>query len=107
MPASMLVSINLDSYNKLPQDIQAILLDEGLKAQTRANAFMVQRYTTNIPALEKMGMIVYKLPKAERDIWKAKVQPYDDQLFAAMDPAFAAKVKAVADQVNAQYPYPN
>jgi TRAP-type transport system periplasmic protein len=107
MPASMLVSINLDSYNKLPKDVQAILVEEGLKAQTVANAFMVKRYSDNLPQLEKFGMTVYKLPKAERDIWKAKVQPYADSLFAAMDPGFAAKVKATAEDVNSKYPYPN
>jgi TRAP-type transport system periplasmic protein len=107
MPAAMLVSINLDSYNKLPADVQKILLEEGLKTQLSANAYMVKKYADNIPALEKMGMTVYKLPKAERDIWKAKVQPYVDQLFSQMDPTFAAKVKSIADDANSKYPYPN
>jgi TRAP-type C4-dicarboxylate transport system substrate-binding protein len=107
MPAAMLVSINLDAYNKLPKDVQAILVEEGLKAQINANDFMVKRYASNLPALEKFGMTVYKLPKAERDSWKAQVQPYIDELFSQMDPTFAAKVKSIANEANAKYPYPN
>jgi len=105
MPASMLVTINKDAWNKLSKEAQDILVDEGLKAQVRANDFMVKRYVSNIPELEKNGMTVYYLPKAERDAWAAKVQPYVDELFKAMDPDFATKLKGIAVDVNSKYAY--
>lgn len=105
MPASLLVTINKDAWNKLSKEAQDILVDEGLKTQIRANDFMVKRYATNIPELEKFGMTVYYLPKAERDVWAAKVQPYVDDLFKQMDPDFAAKLKSIAADVNSKYAY--
>ncbi len=105
IPASLMVSINMDAYNKMPADIQKILVDAGLKAQKDTNAFFVNVAQENTKTLTGMGLTVYTLPKAERDTWKKTLQPYVDTLMKAMGDDFSSKLKKIADDANAQNPY--
>jgi len=57
-----------------------------------------------IQLFKKMGIDVYILPKDERARWAQLVQPYiNEQLNGLGD--FGQQIKAIADKVNAQYPY--
>ena len=105
IPASLMVAVNLDTFNKMPKDIQAIFVEEGLKAQKRTNDFFVNISEENPKTLKDMGLEVYNLPKAERDKWAKMLQPYCDSIFESMGPEFSAKLKKIADEKNAQYPY--
>jgi TRAP-type C4-dicarboxylate transport system substrate-binding protein len=105
IPASLMVSINLDAYNKMPKDIQKILLDCGLTAQKNTNAFFVNVAKENTTTLTNAGLKVYVLPKAERDIWAAKVKPYVDELLNNMGADTGAKFKAISAEANASNPY--
>ena len=105
IPASLMVAVNLDTFNKMPKDIQAIFVEEGLKAQKRTNDFFVNISEENPKTLKDMGLEVYNLPKAERDKWAKTLQPYCDSIFKSMGPEFSAKLKKIADEKNAQYPY--
>lgn len=104
-PAAVAVAINQDVYNKMPKKIQDLIVKLGKKAQTDTNAFFVNVYMDNYKTLASLGITVYSLPPAERDTWKAKLQPYCDELYKAMDPTFAAKLKEIGTALDKKYPY--
>jgi len=104
IPASLCVTINMDTWNSLPKDIQDILLDEGEKFQRSANDFFIAMYDENNQALAGYGIEVYVLPKAERDKWREAVWPVSQQLIADMGD-FGQEVLQVGETVNSQYPY--
>jgi len=104
VPAAVATSVNLDVLNKMPKDVQDILIDEGkklitLSAETTLTDFY--DYQEQLAA----NMEVYYLPKAERERWKETVRPVIDSLLAEMGD-FAQRVRQTADEANAKYPYP-
>ncbi|HEX7475053.1 MAG TPA: TRAP transporter substrate-binding protein DctP [Dehalococcoidales bacterium] len=105
IPAAIMISINVDTYKAMPQDLQTAIVQTGLQAQTDANTFFIATDKTNNDTLTGMGINVYALPKDERDRWMKMVKPASDSLLQAMPADFAAQVKAAADQVNASNPY--
>jgi TRAP-type C4-dicarboxylate transport system substrate-binding protein len=105
IPASLIIAVNMDAFKKMPKDIQNILVDVGKQQQKETNDFFIGVAQKNTKTLTDMGLEVYALPKAERDQWAKKLQPYCDSLFKAMGPEFSAKVKKIAAEANAKYPY--
>ena len=102
--ASAATTINLDVWNEMPADIQAIISEEALIAEEEIQRLTVEIYYSY---LEEMGanMTVYNLPAAERAVWQAELQPVVDEMLAKMGD-FANEVKSTADAANAKYPYP-
>lgn len=105
IPASLMVAVNMDTYKKMPKDIQEIFIEEGLRAQKVTNDYFISVAKENPKTLKELGLEVYNLPKEERDKWSKTLQPYCDELFGKMDPEFSAKVKKIAAEQNAKYPY--
>ena len=105
IPASLMVAVNMDAYKKMPKDIQDIFVEEGLRAQKVTNDYFLSVAKENPKTLKELGLKVYNLPKEERDKWAKTLQPYCDELFDKMEPEFAAKVKKIAAEMNAKYPY--
>ena len=105
IPASIMIVINMDVYNKMPADQQQVLLDAGAVQSQEFNDLMISMDKSNTTKLQELGIEVYDLPKAERDKWADMVKPYCDSLFEKMPADFSAQVKAIAAKVNAQYPY--
>jgi TRAP-type C4-dicarboxylate transport system substrate-binding protein len=103
-PASAALTINLDVWNKMPKDVQDIIIDEANKAEATVNQITKDTYYSYLDTLSK-NMTVYNLPKADRDKWKALVAPIDDDLLSKMGD-FANDVRKTADEANAKYPYP-
>jgi TRAP-type C4-dicarboxylate transport system substrate-binding protein len=103
-PASAVLTINLDVWNKMPKDVQDIITDEAQKAQVTVNQITEDTYYSYLDQLTQ-NMEVYNLPKAERDKWKALAAPIDDELLDQMGD-FADEVRRTADEANAKYPYP-
>ena len=97
-------TINSDVYNKMPADVQAALAEElSATAKTITDNYINKFYELQ-PELETLGVEYYFLPAAERDKWKALAYPGTlDALAKAGD--VGAKVKAVADEANAKFPY--
>jgi len=91
--------INLDAFNKMPKDVQNILIEEAWKAADKMAAVHIQAESEDKALLEGMGMDVYVLPKAERDKWVAAVKPYVDQKLADLGD-FGKKLKEIADKAN-------
>jgi TRAP-type C4-dicarboxylate transport system substrate-binding protein len=104
-PASIGAWINLDVYNGMPDDVKAIFDKCGQDAQAAINANMITLYHQNYDQMANLGMTVYPLPSSERDTWAVKLQPYDDELLGAVDPATADQVRQATQQLDQQYPY--
>jgi TRAP-type C4-dicarboxylate transport system substrate-binding protein len=102
--ATVMASVNLDMYNSLPEDIQAILLEEGLEMGREVGDASLKREEETPNQLAELGMEIYVLDKAERDRWQELIRPYNESLIAGMG-EFGQKVVQVADQVNSEYPY--
>lgn len=98
------VSINLDIYNAMPQDIKDILLEEMGKAAADLSELFVNSVNTLREPLEAEGLQFYFLPLEERERWKAMVYPGS---LAALEGAgeIGAKLKAIIDEANAMFPY--
>jgi len=96
--------INLDTWNKLPKDIQQIIFDEAQAASLRMQAQQIkEREETDLDTVVKSGVNVYDLPKAEYERWKAALAPYVNKRLAEMGD-FGVKSKAIYDKVNAEFP---
>jgi TRAP-type C4-dicarboxylate transport system substrate-binding protein len=102
--ATVTASVNLDMYNSLPKDIQAILLEEGLEMGQEVGNASLKREEETPNQLAEFGMEIYVLPKAERDRWQELIRPYNDELIAGMGD-FGQRLVQIADQVNSEYPY--
>jgi TRAP-type C4-dicarboxylate transport system substrate-binding protein len=102
--ASAVTTINMDTWNKLPKDIQDIILDEAKTAEAEINRLTLKIYYTYLDELNK-NMEVYNLPKAEREKWQAALQPVVDEMYEKMG-SFADQVKKTAEDANNKYPYP-
>jgi TRAP-type C4-dicarboxylate transport system substrate-binding protein len=104
VPTSHGYTINLDVWNAMPERIQDILLEETKRAAGEYNEVNIQFAEVDHPAqLKALGVDIYTLPKAERDRWKAAVQPYLDEQLAALG-EFGQELKQIADEINRQYP---
>jgi TRAP-type C4-dicarboxylate transport system substrate-binding protein len=104
-PANCVVAINQDAYNKMPKDMQDLLMAAGKRAQADTDKFFVNAYWKNYTTLASSGVSIYILPKAERDLWAQKIQPYCDELYSKMDPDFAKKLKDIGTKLDKSYPY--
>jgi len=102
--ASAATTVNLDVWNKMPKDIQDIILEEAEIAQEEIQRITVETFYSYTKTLTE-NMEVYNLPAAERAVWQAQLQPLVDDMLAKMGD-FAAEVKKTADEANAKYPYP-
>jgi TRAP-type C4-dicarboxylate transport system substrate-binding protein len=104
-PASIVIAVNLDVYNDMPKDIQELVVKLGKEAQASTNEFFIDVYFKNYDTMDDLGITVYRLPKAERDVWAEKLDPYAEELFAEMDPDMAKKIRTIAEDLDKKYPY--
>lgn len=105
VPTFMTATINLDVWNSLPKDIQDLLMEEHLTLADTLNEIFIGLVYSHPDTLASRGMEVYYLPQAERDRWKAALQPYVDSQLDLMGDEFVTELMQVVDEVNAQYPY--
>lgn len=102
--SAKLTTINLDVWNKLPKDIQDIILDEAAICTQASNDITEQVYQQYIDKLTG-NIELYFLPKAEREVWQEKVKPLVDTIVSEMGD-FGQQVVKAAEKSNAKYPYP-
>jgi TRAP-type C4-dicarboxylate transport system substrate-binding protein len=96
-------SINLDSWDKLPDDVQDILVEEAKKTSDEIDQWLVGEWEADFDRLEEAGVEVYHVPQSEIDKWKAACQPYfDEQLEILGD--FGEEVMDIAEEANKKYP---
>jgi TRAP-type C4-dicarboxylate transport system substrate-binding protein len=98
------ININLDIYNKMPQNIKEMLNTDMSKLAQDICQYNLTLANNLVPELTKAGLQYYNLPAAERDRWKALAYPGTLAALAKFGDV-GAQVKQVADAANAKYPY--
>ena len=101
--ASHGISINSKVWKKMPQNIQAIMLDEAEKASKIISDKEMNFFEEEIAGLASAGVQVYTVPNAERDRWKETVQSYIDKQLSTMGD-IGQKVLAIAQEANSKFP---
>lgn len=96
-------TINLDTWNEMPKDVQDILLEEAWKFSDEMSAYQIEMAIKDKDTLASLGMTIYELPKAERDRWKEAVRPYVDDKLASLG-EFGTKIRQIAEEANAANP---
>ncbi|MBK8082468.1 MAG: TRAP transporter substrate-binding protein [Devosia sp.] len=101
-------TMNLDSYNRLPDDLKAIIdANSGLETSREFGRVMDQGDAVGLRIATEAGNNIVQLDEAETARWQAAAQPTIDQWFADMKaigvdgPAlYAAAQAAVAAESN-------
>ncbi len=84
---------NMDAWNKLPKDIQEIMLDEGRKVARGWAEYLDTEEEKAIATLAEKGVEVYRLPPAERQRWMEATAPlWDAYVKESGDPETAQKL---------------
>jgi len=91
--------INLDSFNEMPKDVQEILIEEAWKVSEEMSAIHIQAENEDKEILISLGMEVYDLPEAERNIWKEAVKSYVDDKLASLGD-FGDELREIAEKAN-------
>lgn len=105
IPATHGYTINMDVWNKMPQNIKDILADETSKSATTLNGVFDALRNDTMTKIKGLGVDVYVVPAAERDKWKAILNPYVTSQLQKMGDN-GTKIKKIADDMNAKYPNP-
>ncbi len=101
-------TMNLDSYNRLPDDLKAVIdANSGLEVSREFGRVMDQGDAVGLKIATEAGNTIVQLDEAETARWQAAAQPTIDQWFADMKaigldgPAlYAAAQAAVAAESN-------
>jgi len=101
-----LYSININSgvYDAMPQDIKDILNEEMSALAADISQKYVTLFYDLVDDLEAEGVVYYYLPTAERDRWKDLAYPGTLAMLEEFGDV-GAKIKQIADEANAKYPY--
>ena len=97
-------SINMKVWEKMPERIKDILIDEAPKAARKMHSEFLRLHGEDIENLKMKGIKVHLIPSEERAAWAEKLQPYIEKEISAMG-VFGQKIKMIADEVNFKYPY--
>jgi TRAP-type C4-dicarboxylate transport system substrate-binding protein len=98
------ININLDVYNKMPQNIKDALNEEMGQVANSVSQKFVTKFYDYIPELTKNGVQTYFLPTAERDRWKQLAYPGTLATLEKFGDV-GKKIQQIADEANAKYPY--
>jgi TRAP-type C4-dicarboxylate transport system substrate-binding protein len=104
IPTAMTFAVNLDVFNKIPKDVQDILVEEHMKTGKILNDIFVPLTREHLGTLSSHGVEVITPPEEERNKWRDVLSPYTEEALNTVGD-FGVRVKAVADEVNAEYPY--
>lgn len=97
-------SINLDVYNKMPDNIKKILQEEAEKSVDWMHETMLKLDADDLKKIKEKNVTVYTVPADERAKWVKALTPYKEKQFSSFG-ELGAKVKAIADEANKKFPY--
>lgn len=105
IPASLMITINLDAWNSLSKDAQDILVEEfHLLEGEKSEAHTVEGETAPGVLADEFGMEVYYLDEAERAVWSEMLRPYREQVVADLG-EFGQELMQIAEEANSKFPY--
>jgi tripartite ATP-independent transporter DctP family solute receptor len=79
MWGAMNLIINENLFQKLPEDIQKVIIEAGREAIDYANQFAIEDQEKATTWLEEQGMVFYELTEEERGKFKEALLPVDAQ----------------------------
>jgi TRAP-type C4-dicarboxylate transport system substrate-binding protein len=103
IPTFLGYNINLDVWNKMPKNVQDILVEEAWTAAGQMNDAHIKAETEDKDILIGKGMEVYDVPAAERDAWRQAVAPYVNKKLTDMGD-FGTQMQNIADKANSANP---
>ena len=81
-----LVIMNLDSWNKLPPDVQKVFDDLSLWATERVRQVAeMEAYESAITAMEKAGQTIVRLTPEEEKLWRDVAMPVIEEYLAKVE----------------------
>ncbi|MBN2040791.1 MAG: TRAP transporter substrate-binding protein DctP [Spirochaetes bacterium] len=105
IPSPAGYSVNLDAWNKMPEDIQTILLEEAKTAAEWMNKVVVGPLPkSDLKALKKRGVKIYFMPAKERAKWAKQLEAYTNGELEKHG-ELGKKFKAIVEKANKKYPY--
>jgi TRAP-type C4-dicarboxylate transport system substrate-binding protein len=99
------VSINNDVFNKLPADLQKVMLDQAQIYSESMWAAQKQSHVTALDVITKNGMTVYKLPEDERAKWIAATESVRADYWKSLSPESSKLLQDAISKANAAFPY--
>jgi len=103
VPAVHGFSVNLNTWNSLPKDVQDIMLEEAQKQSTVIDEWLRGEWVKDFELITAAGVEIYEVPAAEVDRWKDACQGIIDEQMAIYGD-FGVKVMAIVDAANAKFP---
>jgi TRAP-type C4-dicarboxylate transport system substrate-binding protein len=97
-------TINLDLWKGMPPDVQKILIEETGNACAWMEKRLQEYEKEDLETIIKAKKRVHIISEEERELWRNKLLPYQKEQLESMG-EFGQKVKEIADDVNAKYPY--
>ncbi len=97
-------TINLDLWKRMPPEIQQILLEEVDTAVDWIHNRFAQWEVEDLETFKKRGLNVHIISISEREKWRKRLLPYQEQQLSSMG-EFGIKVKEIVDDVNSRNPY--
>ena len=105
VPAPAGYSINLDVWKKMPPHIQKILKEETDRAaEWMSKVLITELPDSDLKVFKEKKVTVYYLPKAERERWAKKLEPFKEKQLSSFG-ELGQKIKKIADDMNKKYPY--
>jgi len=87
------VSMNLDFYNKLPDDIKEIIHEASIEAIKYANEQWVVMLNDRIEKIEASGVEIHEPTEEEWKLWEEKAKPVVEKYTAEIGPEWVQLVK--------------
>jgi TRAP-type C4-dicarboxylate transport system substrate-binding protein len=94
------VSINLDIFDAMPNDIQEIMVDEANQWEAKIFEQFQQLMVTSYADCESAGIEIYYLPAAELERWRQATASVIDNFFAGLEPGDAETIQDAFDEAN-------
>lgn len=89
------LTMNLNSFNKLPKDVQDIIVEVGRETEERSGPFTAGVYDKYINIIGSKGATVIKLPEAERQAWARALSSWPSERAAQIEAQSKVPMKKV------------
>ena len=97
-------TINLDLWNRMPADVQQILLEEVDRAVDWIHDKFALWEVEDLETFKKRGFNIHIISNSEREKWHERLRSYQEKQLSSMG-EFGTKVREIVDDVNSKYPY--
>lgn len=94
------VSINRDTFDAMPNDIQEIMVDEANQFEANIFAAFQELMVTSYSECESAGIEVYYLPEAELERWRQATASVIDDFYAQLESGDAETIQDAFDEAN-------